>query len=79
MILVADLTDEESNSDDDHSVASLGEGKDEETLSAAGNPDVQQLDIEQTGTSSSSVLSYYLTEILACQQFTLSCFSAFKL
>ena len=49
MASVADLTDEESNSDDDHSVASLGEGKDEETLSAAGNPDVQQLDIEQTG------------------------------
>ena len=55
MILAADLTDEESNSDDEHSVASLGEGKHEETLSAAGNPDVQQLDIEQTGTSSSSV------------------------
>ena len=76
MTLVADLTDEESNSDDDHSVASLGEGKDEETLSAAGNPDVQQLDIEQTGTST-SVLPYYLTEILACQQFTQSCFSGF--
>ena len=76
MILVADLTDEESNSDDDHSVASLGEGKDEETLSAAGNPDVQQLDIEQTGTSS-SVLPYHLTDILVSQQFTQSCFSGF--
>ena len=76
MTLVADLTDEESNSDDDHSVASLGEGKDEETLSAAGNPDVQQLDIEHTGISS-SVLPYHLTDILACQQFTQSCFSSF--